>query len=339
MTEQNPKITVSNSPFEWDVDEGKFSFEGEDAVLFWIDSAMTSFFDTIEEISGADAASVVLETTGYRMGRIVGSFFHSNQADVKETMSLLPGVYASAGWGSIKFEDVDIVAKKAIVKMRNTWEYKVNKQQGKTQHGSFLPGHWAGVLSGLFNDNIWYEVTKSQIEGDDCCEVHYFPSIITPQQNIHELARQKEQDEIRVLEEVVEQRTKELSNLIKELSSPMLPVLDNIVVIPLLGKYDEIRSAELLEKTIDNLPKHKPKYLIIDLTGIDEHIDEHFGSFINKLTLAASLMGTDSILVGISPKLSMKITASNTNLSGIPCFSTLKHGIHHALAQEGKQIL
>lgn len=48
-----------------------------------------------------------------------------------------------------------------------------------------MPGHWAGVLSGLFGTNIWYKVRKSQVLGDQYSEYEFFESDITPSQNIN----------------------------------------------------------------------------------------------------------------------------------------------------------
>jgi len=65
---EKKNIDIGGLSFAWDLEKGQFSFEGEDAILFWISSAMKTLFDTIEEISGEEAASVVLETTGFRQG-------------------------------------------------------------------------------------------------------------------------------------------------------------------------------------------------------------------------------------------------------------------------------
>ncbi|WP_347880535.1 hypothetical protein [Metabacillus flavus] len=37
-------IMVGGLEFSWDLDQGTFKYEKDDAVLFWIDSAMKIFF-------------------------------------------------------------------------------------------------------------------------------------------------------------------------------------------------------------------------------------------------------------------------------------------------------
>ncbi|SFD47103.1 Anti-anti-sigma regulatory factor (antagonist of anti-sigma factor) [Bacillus sp. OV194] len=335
----NTQIKVGSAEFSWKPADGSFLFEGDDAILFWINSAFKTFLDTIEEVSGDESANIVLETTGYRMGIIVGEFFYNEGANPADVLNVLPGIYASAGWGTLEIEELDEKEKKAVLRMKNSWEYRINKLQKKKNHGTFIPGHWAGVLTGLFGENLWYRVTSSQLEGDEHCQFEFYPSLITVSENIHELSRRREQAEIFKLEKIVEERTKELSDLLKVISSPIIPVLDHIVVIPLLGKYNEDRSKELLEKTINELPKYKADFLILDLTGLDEDISEYTISLFQQLIAATTLLGTKTIMVGISSALSIKMTNSNYHTSDIKSFANLKHGIHYALAERGQRII
>lgn len=338
--ENQPHINVGGLDFSWDIKEGKFLFEGEDAVLFWISSAMRQFFDTIEEVSGEEAADVVLQTTGFRQGLIVGEYFAGlKNVSVKEAANLIPATYASAGWGNAQIKDLDEEKKTLVVELKDSWEYKINKEQGKATGGSFIPSHYAGIFTGLFGTNIWYKVDQSQIESGECCRIEYFPSDITVSANIHELARKKETEQIRQLEALVAEQTKELQDLVKEISSPIIPVLEEIVVVPLIGRYDDTRSEDLIDKTLNNLPKHHARYLVLDLTGLDKDISDYTAEFIHKLGSAASLIGTETILVGISADLGINITQSGIDLSKFPCFQSLQHGIYYALGQMGRQIL
>lgn len=103
------------------------------------------------------------------------------------------------------------------------------------------------------------------------------------------------------LEAIVEDKTRDLKNLVSELSSPIIPVLDHVVVVPLIGKYDEDRSKELLFKTLENLPAHKARYMLLDLTGLDKDVSQYTANLISKVGSAASMIGTKTLLVGISP--------------------------------------
>ncbi|TMW72440.1 STAS domain-containing protein [Alteribacter natronophilus] len=329
---------LDGAKFEWKQKGGTFAFEGEDAILFWLNSAFKTFLDTLDEVSGEDAASVVLETTGYRMGLIVGEHFFNTDQKPEDVLSFLPAVYSAAGWGNFELVSLDSEESIAVIRMRNSWEYRVNKLQNKKRRGTFIPGHFAGMFSGFFNTNIWYDVLSSQAEGEEYCEFVFAPSEVTVIQNIHDLSRQQEQKEIAELEKKVIKRTEELSKTIKDISSPIIPVLDQVVVVPLLGRYDEFRSKELVEKTTQNISGYRARYLLLDLTGLSEEISEYGISMIRQLISVTHLLGMETVLVGISPELSMKMTKLSHVFADTKCFSTLQHGITYALKQEGLSI-
>ncbi|QTM98576.1 STAS domain-containing protein [Sediminibacillus dalangtanensis] len=312
-------------------------FEGQDVIIFWIETAMKSFVDTIEEVSGNDAANVVMETAGFRMGNIVSDFF--KQDCINNVINSFPDIYAAAGWCDLEIVDFSEEEKTAVIRVRNSWEYKVNKVQGKQKMSTFLPGHFAGTLTGLFEQNTGFSVVKSQLEGDEYDEIHYYPSEGHPVRDIHQFTRIKEQEEIKRLENMVEERTETLTTLVKEISSPLIPVLDGIVVMPLIGKYDETRADDLLSRTMKNLPEYQANFLILDVTGLDDDLDAYSITLLQSLTHSSELLGTKSAIVGISPNLSMKLIEAKVDMKGLNCFSTLKHAIHFALAQEGKQII
>ncbi|WP_026696049.1 STAS domain-containing protein [Peribacillus kribbensis] len=338
--DQKPKINVDGLQFEWNTKKGQFLFEGQDAVLFWIDTAMKTFFDTIEEISGEEASTLVFEATGFRQGLVVGEYFRGiKNVNISQAADLITNTYASAGWGKTIVKELNTEAKTLLVELTDSWEHKINLAQNKKLGGNFLPAHYAGIFTGLFDTNIWYKVIQHQIEGHDCTIVEYFPSEVTVSQNIHELSRKRESEHIRQLEILVDEKTRELNDLVKKLSSPIIPVLDGVVVVPLLGQYDEERSEELIVKTLNNLPPYQAKYLVLDLTGLDRDITHHTASLIEKLGSAARLIGTETILVGISAELGMIISQTDIQLSKFECFQTLQHGIYYALGQMGKSIV
>jgi rsbT co-antagonist protein RsbR len=340
MTQQFDKqasIKVNNSAFAWDLEKGLFQFEGADVMLFWVDSALKTLFDTIEEISGSAQADLVFETAGYRTGEIVSSFYKEQKGQLANILEVLPNIYVSAGWGKTTIS-YDEKTQTAVVRIENGWEDKVSKARNQMKQGTFLLGHWAGVFSGLLGCSMWYELLSSQLLGDSRLEMKIFPSSITPAQNIREAVRREEQTQIERLQQMVAEQTSELQALLKEISSPLIPVADNVIVIPLIGKYDTCRAQELIDKTLHSLPSYKANHLILDLTAISD-VDDFTVSTINQLVQATRLLGITSILTGISPQLSMKMIESRFDLGEIKCFTSLKHGIYYTFAQNDMMIL
>ena len=307
-------VNVGGIELKWDLEKGEALFEGGDVVLFWT-TAMETFFDTIKDISGLEATQLVLETTGFRQGVIVGDGFKDmKQIDTSNVVEWISNTYAPAGWGKVEIVKMDAEKNTFRMYIQNDWEYKMNLLKNKDSEGIFVPSHYAGVLTGLFGINFWYKIIQYQKEDVPYSIVEYFPSDVTVQQNIHELSRKQEADQIRKLEALVDEHTKSLQSLVKELSSPIIPVLEGIIVVPMIGSYDEQRTEDLIYKTLSELPKHKANYLLIDLTGLNQHITEHTASLIDKLGASARLLGTEVILVGISPELAIIIAQSQNSL-------------------------
>lgn len=332
------QITVGDVELKWDLETGEVLFDGGDVVFFWI-SAMETFFDSIREISGTEATKLVLETTGFRQGVIVGQgFLHMKNINTSNVVEWLSNTYAPAGWGKVRIVKMDEEAKHFTLHIQDDWEYKMNQQKQKGLEGIFVPSHYAGVLTGLFGTNFWYKTIQYQNEVNSYSIVEYYPSDITVQSNIHEMSRKQEALKIRELERMVDEKTLMLQNLVKEISSPIIPVLENIVVVPMIGSYDEERSEDLIFNTLSELPRHQAHYLLLDLTGLHKHISEHTARLIDKLGASARLLGIETILVGVSPELAMVIIQSDNNLNKFECLQSLQHGIYYALGKSGRTI-
>ncbi|PSL41484.1 anti-anti-sigma regulatory factor [Planomicrobium soli] len=333
------EFTVGGIELKWDHESGEVLFEGGDVVFFWI-SAMKTFFDSIREISGVEATNLVLETTGFRQGVIVGEGFRDmKNINASNVVGWISNTYMSAGWGKVKIVEMDEATNHFTLHIQNDWEYKLNKSDNKQIEGIFVPSHYAGVFTGLFGHDFWYKTHQYQSDENPYSVVEYFPSEITVQQNIHELSRRQEAEQIKQLEQLVDKNTKVLQNLVKELSSPIIPVLEGIIVVPMIGSYDEERAEDLIIKTLQHLPKHQARYLLLDLTGLTKQISEHTAEMIDKLSASARLLGTEVILVGVSPELALLISQTFTNLKKYECLQSLQHGIYYALGKSGRRIV
>lgn len=336
MVKKDVKVRVNSNEFTWDQEEGLFLFDGAPALLFW-DSAIKLFLDTIEEVSGKEASTTVFESTGYRMGHLVTAYY-DKKSDHEKLLTQYSDIYKNAGWGNYEIVDYSFEKKKATIRLTNSWEHRIFKNAEKDAASVILPSHWAGVFAGLFKENMWYSITKKQADGFDYDEVEIFPSNFTPSQNIHDLARKKEQQSILELEEKVNERTKELTGLVNELSSPVIPVLGGILVIPLIGKYNEERLKDLQEHALFEVSKQRANFLLIDVTGLS-NADDITILHIHKLISAIRLLGSECYIVGISAELSIEMITSQMTLNDVKSFSNLQQGVEYAIKQNGYQLV
>ncbi|MCA1035847.1 STAS domain-containing protein [Bacillus infantis] len=106
---------------------------------------------------------------------------------------------------------------------------------------------------------------------------------------------------------VVKERTEELSTLVNELSTPIIPVLKGIVVVPLIGNFNDERLSNFIERSLLEFSRLKANYLLIDLTGV-KGLDSYTIEGIQKLILSIRLIGGECFIVGISADQAIQIS-------------------------------
>src|SRR3990167_4835282 len=87
-----------------------------------------------------------------------------------------------------------------------------------------------------------------------------------------------EADELsRLREELAEMRAqlqesqlseRRLLQTLRELGTPVLPIHDGILVLPLIGHLDSGRGMHLLEDLLDAIQRHQADIVLIDITGV-----------------------------------------------------------------------
>jgi rsbT co-antagonist protein RsbR len=119
---------------------------------------------------------------------------------------------------------------------------------------------------------------------------------------------------------------REVQDEVDILSTPVVPVQDNVAVLPLVGKMDHDRARLILERAIPLVASQKIQFLIIDFSGIvtiDATIAKHIFDIHNVLRL----LGVHSIATGMRPELAQAAVEGGVDFSSIKTFATVKQGI------------
>jgi ribose transport system substrate-binding protein len=121
-------------------------------------------------------------------------------------------------------------------------------------------------------------------------------------------------------------------SMIQELSTPIIPISDKILVLPLIGTIDSARAQQIMETMLGAISTHQAAVLIIDITGV-AMVDTGVAHYLLQAARAAQLLGTRVILVGISPEVAQTVVQLGVDLSSIPTYSSLQHGLEHAMTR------
>ncbi|MGJ9382730.1 RsbT co-antagonist protein RsbRA [Salipaludibacillus sp. CF4.18] len=125
---------------------------------------------------------------------------------------------------------------------------------------------------------------------------------------------------------------------LKELSAPLIPVFENISVMPLIGTIDTERAKLIMENLLEGVIEHRSQVVLIDITGVPV-VDTMVAHHIIQASEAVRLVGAKCILVGIRPEIAQTIVNLGIDLGKFPTKSTLKKGIESALELTQREIV
>lgn len=120
---------------------------------------------------------------------------------------------------------------------------------------------------------------------------------------------------------------RELSEQIVNLSSPMIPVRAQVLVVPLIGTLDSLRSTNLLERLLATIEQQHTRVVFLDVTGVPV-IDTHAASALLQTAAAARLLGARLKLVGLRPEVAQALVHVGADLGQIETYATLEQGLN-----------
>lgn len=118
----------------------------------------------------------------------------------------------------------------------------------------------------------------------------------------------------------------ELRRTISQLASPVVPVLPGVVVLPLVGLFDQERLSSLEKIVTKGIRNHHARTVVFDLTGI-QSVDDRFAQALFSLMQTLRLLGAESICVGISPEIAQTIVSMGIDSGLFRTMATLQETI------------
>ncbi|HNT73635.1 MAG TPA: GAF domain-containing protein [Anaerolineae bacterium] len=121
---------------------------------------------------------------------------------------------------------------------------------------------------------------------------------------------------------------------IQELSTPIIPVLDGIIVMPLIGSVDSLRAKDIMRGLLAGINAYHAKIVILDITGVPI-VDSGVAGHLNKTIKAARLKGAHTIVTGISEAVAETVVDLGIDWSDINTLTDLQTGLLFALGKLG----
>jgi anti-anti-sigma regulatory factor len=118
-----------------------------------------------------------------------------------------------------------------------------------------------------------------------------------------------------------------LRRTLAELSTPIVPVAEGVLVLPLIGTIDADRALRTAEQTLAAIVAQQADFLLLDITGITR-LDDIVIALLQKLIRAAELLGVRSSVVGIPPDIIQIVVSRGLDLRELRTFDDLPSALH-----------
>jgi rsbT co-antagonist protein RsbR len=121
----------------------------------------------------------------------------------------------------------------------------------------------------------------------------------------------------------------EQSKRLMDLSTPLIPISDQVVVMPLIGTVDAQRADQVLSTLLHGLSRTQASVAILDITGMSL-IDAHVAAVLVNAAKAVQLLGAQVVLTGVRPEVATILVGLDIAWENIVLRGTLQSGIAYA---------
>jgi rsbT co-antagonist protein RsbR len=126
-----------------------------------------------------------------------------------------------------------------------------------------------------------------------------------------------------------ERTIREQQEAIREISTPVLPLRERLLLLPIIGAIDPPRAQQITTQLLHGIRTHRAKVVVMDITGVPT-VDSAIANHLIQTVQAARLMGAMVIVSGLSPEVAHALVRIGVDLSTVNTVGTLQDGIEAA---------
>ncbi|HEU4328498.1 MAG TPA: STAS domain-containing protein [Roseiflexaceae bacterium] len=137
-----------------------------------------------------------------------------------------------------------------------------------------------------------------------------------------------EAEHIRLQEQVIAAQAAALA----ELSTPLIPISDSVVVMPLIGAIDSGRARQVVDSLLRGIEQRRARTAILDITGVPV-VDTRVADALIQAAQSTTLLGARVVLTGIRPEIAQTLVGLGVDLRQVATRATLQAGIQYATTE------
>lgn len=133
-----------------------------------------------------------------------------------------------------------------------------------------------------------------------------------------------------------ERMREELDRALDEMSTPVMPIWDGILLLPLIGVVDSARTDNAVTKTLERINETRSKVFLMDISGVPA-VDTAVANQLLKISKATQLMGCETVISGLSPAIARTMVELGVEVGEVRTTATLRDAFAIALRKVNGQ--
>lgn len=131
-------------------------------------------------------------------------------------------------------------------------------------------------------------------------------------------------------QELQDRTIRSQSAALARLSTPLIPISQRVLALPLIGEVDAARSARVMETILRGAAERRAAAVILDITGVTA-VNGELVDLLARAGLAVRLIGARLILTGLGAEAARALVELDADLAGVVTLRDLEAGIAFAL--------
>jgi anti-anti-sigma regulatory factor/HAMP domain-containing protein len=124
----------------------------------------------------------------------------------------------------------------------------------------------------------------------------------------------------------------ELLRTLREVSTPVIPVIAGVLVMPLIGQLDDERVRNATHSLLKRIEGDHIHTVLLDLTGVPI-IDTQIAQALLQMVAASRLLGAEVLLVGVAPEIAQTIVALGVDMGSLHAVADLQSAVEQMMTK------
>jgi anti-anti-sigma regulatory factor len=128
---------------------------------------------------------------------------------------------------------------------------------------------------------------------------------------------------------VKEQIIRDQELAIRDLSTPVLKLSDELLLLPVVGVIDSTRARVMTDELLLAIRAHRAKVVVIDITGVPA-VDSMVANHLLQTVEASRLLGARVLLTGLTAEVAQTVVRIGVDLTKVETAGNLQDGFEEA---------